>query len=99
MKAIIRGNIIVWPIIPRLTKGVNLACQRTIETGSGSNIVILPVIKIKRRIHPNWNWMDFVHLKPNDIGVVRATMRNQRISRRKFYEAQERLREIFSHPA
>ena len=98
MKPIIRGNIIVWPLIPRLTRGVNLARQSTVQ--GGKNVIVLSVIKIERkqeRVRPNW--MDHIHLKPNDIGVVRATMRNQRISRRKFYEAQERLREIFSRPA
>lgn len=92
MKPIIRGNIVVWPLIPRLTKGVNLARQRTVQ--SGTNIVVLPVIHFERHT----NWMDHVHLKPNDIGVVRATMRSQRPNRRNA-RAQERLREIFMNPA
>lgn len=98
-KPIVRRNIIVWPLIPRLTRGVNLARQRGNQFTA--NVVILPVIHIegKRAKRHRPNWMDHVHLKPNNIGVVRATMRNQRISRRKYYEAQERLREIFSKPA
>ncbi len=96
------GNIIVWPRIPRLTKGVDLARQRTVQ--SGKNVVVLPVIRIegkrgnRRKRHPRPNWMDHVHLKPNNIGVVRATMRAQRYDAR-YEQAQKALREIFGNPA
>lgn len=96
MTNIVFGNIIVWPRIPIVRKGINLARQR--GNRLTPNVVILPVVKLDRPRNRRHNWMDHVHLKPNNIGVVRATMRSQRVDKG-FAKAQERLREIFSNPA
>lgn len=86
------GKVIMWPVIPIVRKGVNLARQRGNQITM--NVVVLPVVRVAGRT----NWMDHVHLKPNNIGVVRATMRRQRVDQG-FEQAQERLREIFMNPA
>lgn len=92
-------NVIMWPVIPILRDGVNLARQTTGQLTA--NVVVLPVIRIEHKRatrRKRTNWMDSIHLKPVDIGVVRATMKAQRYDAR-YEQAQERLKEIFSNPA
>ena len=67
------GNIIVWPVIPRLADGVKLHAQNPRDPVFTRNVVVMPIIKIERHEDRQYN----------DIQkIVAATMRNQRTSRR-----------------
>lgn len=93
IRPISRGNIIVWPLVPRLTSGVNLARQN--GDHPAPNVVILPMVRFERA------WMADIRLL-NNIDVIRATMRNQRtnkrMARRNTY-ALEKLKRDFLNPA
>jgi hypothetical protein len=83
IKPIVRRNIVVWPLIPRLTRGVNLS--RQIGAIPSANVVVLPVIQIRPR--------------QNDIQkIIERTARNQRPHKRNLY-ALEKLRRMFDYPA
>ncbi len=76
-------NIIVWPIIPRLTASAKLR-NRTGDL-ERDNVVVLPVVKIEHKPEPSYN----------DIQkIVAKTMRDQRYSKRST-GALERLRKMW----
>jgi hypothetical protein len=104
-KPICRGNIIVWPLIPRLTRGVKLYDQpaaRHAQWFGNPKVVQIPVadwawmagvvlVEEKRADHSRIRRVHINQLGDMDALKARATRGNA--------GALERLREIFSHPA
>lgn len=85
-------NVIVWPVIPRLTAGVKLHDQSEhLGHWTNSNVVILPVVYVQRKTISEAQY--------NDIQkVVAKTMRGQRYTKRSQY-ALEKLRKMHLNPA
>lgn len=90
IKPIVRGNIVVWPVIPNLTTGVKLHDQSP-RTPSTDNVVIIPVAHVTRKTISEAQY--------NDIQkVVAKTMRGQRATKHNPHVI-EKLRAMFKYPA
>ena len=88
IKPIVRGNIVVWPLIPRLTASVKLR-NRTGDP-ERDNVVTLPVVKLD----PPPSYAGY-----NDIQkIIERTMRSQRYTKTSRY-ALEKLRKMRLNPA
>jgi hypothetical protein len=87
-------NVIVWPVIPRLTRGVKLHDQR--GGGSPDNVTVLPVVHVTRKTidKPRLTKAQY-----NDIQkIVLKTMRGQRYTKRSG-QAAKKLRSVFINKA
>lgn len=90
IKPIVRGNIVVWPVIPSLTAGVKIHDQSP-RNASPDNVVIIPVAHVTRKTISEAQY--------NDIQkVVAKTMRGQRYTKRSQY-ALDKLRKMHLNPA
>lgn len=92
IKPIVRGNIVVWPVIPNLTAGVKLHDQHPRDPVT-DNVAVLPVIRIERKApskpEPTYN----------DIqDIIAKTMRGQRAIKHNPH-VMKKLRAMFKYPA
>lgn len=97
IKPIVRGNIVVWPVIPNLTAGVKLHDQSP-RNASPENVAVIPVVRIDRH-SADLRAEIVAEAKYNDIqDIIAKTMRGQRAIKHNPH-VMKKLRAMFKYPA